>query len=143
MRNFNVDPEASSLFSELLADTSEDHLVNEDEPDTFLKTLADIEYDVDRATLDVELANVHESIDGYYQKLARDAAPPAEVTADPQRLAKQFSQPDAKSAYRQYFRDRLAKGQSADAALAEWRRTFEHVNPDVELLMVEVAKEFR
>jgi hypothetical protein len=132
--------------SEILGEDffSDAHLVNEDEPiDTFEKVYRDVEHGIDRQALDTSLADVHSAIDSHYKKLAQavTSSPEAKVT-DPQALAKRFSQPDPKSAYREYFREQTAKGLSADEILAAWCEEFPHRNPSVEKLMRETAAEF-
>ncbi len=143
-KNGNIDLE----FLDLFADEADPHLLPEEgERDAFVKILEIAELEscgVDTDALDAQTAHIHKRIDSHYQKLAQavTSPPEAQVTNDPQLLQKRFSRPDPKACYREFYKVRQAKGMSASDALEEWLTMFPHRNPDVELLMVEVSKEF-
>jgi hypothetical protein len=137
-----IDPELAGIFPDTLDDghVLDEEGGQEDALSKFFYTSA-LEADgVNVEQLAHSLAPVHSAIDGHYKALAASAAP-AEVN-DPQLIAKRFSQPDPRNAYREYFREQLAKGKSAAEILDAWCVEFPHRNPSVEKLMVEVSKEF-
>ena len=76
-----------------------------------------------------------------YRKIAAAAAPKVKAPAETNALKKNFSV-DAKAGYRQFFRERLEKGQTAKQILDGWLAEFPHHNPDVGALMAAVAQEF-
>jgi hypothetical protein len=89
----------------------------------------------------IEAAEIDARFAARYHKIAADAArktPPG----DPQKLAKRFSQPDPKAAYRKYFEEEIAGGKTASQILAAWLEEFEHRNPNVEKMMRETCLEF-
>jgi hypothetical protein len=115
--------------------------------DALTKFLSDWTHNIDSEALDTSLAHVHTRITNHYKKIAQDAeAATPQVTApapaDATTLQKRFSQPDPRSAYREYFREQLAKGKSAAEILEAWCAEFPHRNPSVEKLMRETAEEF-
>jgi hypothetical protein len=133
MRNQNIDLEVADLFP-VEADA---HLLpTEREEDTFDKFFRDWENGIDADALHKQTAYLDAAL-----KVAAKASAPAEVT-DPQKLEKRFSQPDPRSAYREYFREQLAKGKSAAEILDAWCAEFPHRNPSIEKLMRETAEEF-
>lgn len=135
----NIVPE----FREMFDGTDDDaHLMPEEGehvPDKFLKVLADCEFGINSDALAQQTAGFHARIDKIYTDLAQTVAPKA--PADPQALAKRFSQPDPKSVYKQFFREQIALGKSAGEVLNAWLAEFEHRSPSVEKLMREVAVE--
>jgi hypothetical protein len=123
------------------------HLLPEESgvEDALTKFLSDWRHAIDSEALDTSLAHVHTRITNHYKKIAQEAeaaTPQVTAPADDTILQKRFSQPDPRSAYREYFREQLAKGKSAAEILDAWCAEFPHRNPSVEKLMREVCAEF-
>jgi hypothetical protein len=133
MRNQNIDLEVAPDLFPVEADA---HLMPEGGEDAFHKVFTDWKNGIDSEALHKQTAQLDAAL-----KVAAKASAPAEVN-DPQKLEKRFSQPDPRSAYREYFREQLAKGKSAAEILEAWRAEFPHRNPSVEKLMRESAEEF-
>ena len=90
----------------------------------------------------LESAPLNARVDAHYKKLAKEAATKEPAGDDPHKLEKRFSSPDNKAGYREYFREQIAKGQTANQALDEWFEQFPFRNPAVEKLMRETCTEF-
>lgn len=141
-KNGNIDLEVADFFPV----EADQHLLSEESAgeDALTKFLSDWKYGIDSEELASSLAHVHQRIDSHYTKLAQDAeaaTPKVTAPADTTILQKRWNV-DPKAGYRQYFRDRLAKGISAESTLQSWLEQFPHANPDCTALMVEVSKEF-
>jgi hypothetical protein len=130
------------FLSDLPGDTEE----SADVPDPITKFIAAAELATvagGRASFGkftAETAVIDARTEQIYKSIAADAEKKI-AGDDPQRLAKRFSL-DPKAGYRQFFKERLAKGKSATEILENWFAEFPHRNPDVETLMREVAGEF-
>ena len=128
-----IDLEAPDLFPIEAAQ----HLLPEGGEDALTTFFSDWKFSIDSEALHKQTAQ----LDAAPKVAAKASETPAEVT-DPQKLEKRFSQPDPRSAYREYFREQLAKGKSAAEILDAWCAEFPHRNPSVETLMRETAQEF-
>lgn len=142
MRNRNIDLEfGSEILGESLAD---EHLVTDDEPtnDTFDKVFQDTQFSINRAALTAETQEFHKRLSDHYKKLAQDAeAATPKVTDDSTLLRKRWSV-DERAGYRQFFKDGIAKGKSAQTILDGWLEEFPTANPDCIKLMQAVCAEF-
>jgi len=86
-----------------------------------------------------ETRSLDEQFAAHYKKIADAAKRKPAPANDPARLEKRF---DEKAGYRQFFRDRLAKGKTPTEILDGYLAEFPHANPDVIALLWAVATEF-
>ena len=73
----HVDIEFKDLLGDAQEACADDFFRDADEPDLFLKTLADCEFSIDRSALDSSLADVHTRLDEHYRKIGQGVTAPA------------------------------------------------------------------